>query len=368
MALNISTDSKADRVDLDRWPHLKDLDIPETDVREVHLLIGLDCPDLPRTSEERYGGKGEPFARHTPLGWAVNGPLGIPSNRSRRSHFVSVHRAPIEHDLARLWDMEGSHSEEQGLSVEDRRVLDIWKQSKKLDEGRHSMAIPFKTEHLKLDDNRVMAEKRVESLRRRLNKDDDLRERYTKEIKKLLTKGYAEQFSEQQLQRVDGRVWYLPHQPVVNPKKPGKCRIVNDGGAKYCGYSLNDCVMQGPDLTNSLVGVLLRFRQGDVAFMADIEAMFMQVKVQEEDRDVLRFLWFENHDTNAPLMIYRMTTHLFGGVWSPSCANYALRCTAEDFKDAYPDEVRETVRRNFYVDDCLKSRDDAGETTCLVTA
>ena len=63
--LNISIDSEAEWVELQRWPHLKDFDIPETDVREVHLLIGLDCPDLLHSSEERCGGKGEPFARHT---------------------------------------------------------------------------------------------------------------------------------------------------------------------------------------------------------------------------------------------------------------------------------------------------------------
>ena len=34
---------------------------------------------------------------------------------------------------------------------------------------------------------------------------------------------------------------------------------------------------QGPDLTNNLVGVLLRFQQDEVALMADIQAMFHQV-------------------------------------------------------------------------------------------
>lgn len=51
--------------------------------------------------------------------------------------------------------------------------------------------------------------------------------------------------------------------------------------------SLNNELLQGPNLTSSLLGVLTRFRQEPVACMGDIQAMFYQVKVAEEDRDFL---------------------------------------------------------------------------------
>ena len=69
-------------------------------------------------------------------------------------------------------------------------------------------------------------------------------------------------------------MWYLPHHPVLNPHKPDKVHTVFDCAVRYSGTSLNDQVHQGPDLTSKLVGVLLRFRQEKVAFMADIESMF----------------------------------------------------------------------------------------------
>ena len=209
--LNFSIDSKAEWVELQIWPPLKDLNIPETDVREMHLLSGLDCPDLLRSSEERYGGKKEPFTRHTTFGWAINGPLGMLPGRSQRSHFVSVNRASPECDLECPWEIQGSQSEERGMSIEDRRILDIWDQSKKLDDRRYSLDIPFKNENLKMDDNCVMAEKRSESLCRHLNKAENLKERYTGEIKKLLNNGHAEVVPEDQLQRADGKIWCLPH-------------------------------------------------------------------------------------------------------------------------------------------------------------
>ena len=46
---------------------------------------------------------------------------------------------------------------------------------------------------------------------------------------------------------------------------------------------------------------------------------------------------------------------VFGCVSSPSCASFALRRTATDNQDQFDEETVETVRKNFYVDDCLKS-------------
>jgi len=82
------------------------------------------------------------------------------------------------------------------------------------------------------------------------------------------------------------RVWYIPYFATGE-----KFRVVFDCAARFCGVSLNDLLLQGPDLTNNLVGVLSRFRQEPVAFAADIKAMFHQIYVAEPDREALRFLW-----------------------------------------------------------------------------
>jgi len=135
-------------------------------------------------------------------------------------------------------------------------------------------------------------------------------------------------------------------------KKPDKIRVVFDCSARFAGTPLNDQLLQGPDLTNSLVGVLTRFRQEPVAFMADIEAMFYQVFVSEEQRVFLRFPWWPNGYLTVQLEEYRMIVHRFGAVSSPSCSNDVLRKTANDHEEEYGSTVASTMRRNFYLDDC----------------
>ena len=42
-------------------------------------------------------------------------------------------------------------------------------------------------------------------------------------------------------------------------------------------------LFSGPDLTHSLISVLLRFRQERVAIIGDVECLFYQIKVAKSD-------------------------------------------------------------------------------------
>ena len=112
--------------------------------------------------------------------------------------------------------------------------------------------------------------------------------------------------------------------------------------------------------------VLARFRKGPVAMMADVEAMFHQVRVRLPDCDSLRFLWWLDNDLSKEPTEYQMLVHLFGRVSSPTCANFALRQTAGDNSEQFDPETVNTVKRNFYVDDCLKSSEN--EKAAITTA
>ena len=61
-----------------------------------------------------------------------------------------------------------------------------------------------------------------------------------------------------------------------------------------------------------------------------------------------------------------MEVHLFGATSSPSCSSLALRRTAEDNVGEFSEDIVKTVKRNFYVDDCLKSVRSVGNAVEVV--
>jgi len=89
--------------------------------------------------------------------------------------------------------------------------------------------------------------------------------------------------------------------------------------------------------------------------MSHVEAIFYQVHVNPDECNVLRFLWWPGGNLSLEPEELMTMVHLFGGVSSPSCAYFALRKTADDNEEDYGPEIINTVKRNFYVDDCLKS-------------
>ena len=181
----------------------------------------------------------------------------------------------------------------------------------------------------------------------------------------LQAKGYSRTVPKEQLYQNNGKVWYLPHHNVINPKMPEKTCVVFDCAAKFNGNSLNEHVLQGPDLTNSILGVLLRLRQENVAITAYVEAMFHQVQVDEEDVSALRFLWFADDDLGKEPEERQMMVHIFVGIWSPSCATFALQKTAEDNKTHFKGSIISTVKKNFYVNDLLKSVKNSNDAIVL---
>ncbi len=367
----VTSDNIVTQEDIVKWPYLSEVQIPSIEAN-VDLLIGTNAPKLLEPWEVVNSRGNGPYAVRTVLGWVINGPLQAGNGCENGLHVASVNRISVSR-LEEMLSNQYNHdfneriSEGKGMSREDVRFLKIMDESIQLLNGHYSVKLPFRKDQVTLPNNLCVIKQRLLGLKRRFRKDDLFHKEYTRFFTDMISNGYAEVVPQQQLDRGTGQVWYVPHHGVYHPRK-GNLRVVFDCGAEFQGTSLNNELLQGPNLTSSLLGVLVRFRQEPVAFMGDIKSMFYQVKVPEEYRDFLWFLWWPEGNTDLEVVEHRMTVHLFGAVSSPSCVSYALRKTAEENRDHFAADVVDTVKRNFYVDDCLKSLPTDEEAVIMVHA
>ena len=88
--------------------------------------------------------------------------------------------------------------------------------------------------------------------------------------------------------------WYVLHHPVTNPNKPERLLRVCNAASKYNCLPLTDENLAGHDLMQSLVGFVFQFRQYSITATAEVEAMFLQVKVPVMECKFLLLLWRDN--------------------------------------------------------------------------
>ena len=158
-----------------------------------------------------------------------------------------------------------------------------------------------------------------------------------------------------------GKVHYLPHHAVIRiDKETTKLRIVYDASCKSNGVSLNDCLYTGPALSEKIMDIILRFRAHRKTLAGDIEKAFLNVSVAEEDRDVLRFLRFDDVKKEYPeVIVLRFARVVFGVSSSPFLLNATVKHHVERYEEEDPEFV-ETFLRSIYVDD-LSSGGDTDE-------
>lgn len=117
--------------------------------------------------------------------------------------------------------------------------------------------LPFKEPRQLMPNNRELALSRFSSLKRSMQRKPHMQLQYVEFMEAIFSNGHAEVAPE--LEQGE-ECWFLPTFGVYHPQKPDKIRVVFDSSAQHSGVSLNNVLLTGPDLNNSLIGVLLRFR------------------------------------------------------------------------------------------------------------
>ena len=173
-----------------------------------------------------------------------------------------IRNEELYQQLERLWKTDFENSEVETrvcASLEDKRALEVMERTLKMVDGHYQVVLPWRYDPPYLPNSRVVAERRGLLLKKRLLRDEALREKYKATMTDYIEKGHAERIPKEELEVNDRSVWYLPDHPVTHPLKPDKVRVVYDCAAKYGGTSLNQQLLLRSDQTNQLVGVLSRF-------------------------------------------------------------------------------------------------------------
>ena len=227
------------------------------------------------------------------------------------------------------------------------------------EENFYTCSIPWKTVPPKLRNNLSMVKQRQE----RTNSEAALKSKGTSKealdaiFLDQIEKGYIEEVTDlADINREDCN--YIPYFPVVRPDRTStKVRIVFDAAAKNRDKcSLNSQIDKGPNRLQDLFGILLRFRQYDIALTADISEMFLQCRLNDEDRRYHRFWW------NGK--IWQWTRVMFGDLASPDISQKVLETNANLFENEYP-AAAEAVKDNMYMDDVIKSVEKAQQAIQL---
>ena len=343
-------------------------EIPALQDCAVGLLVGYNCSQALAPRRIINGKDREPYAQKTDLGWSIVGcsTPHYPEDAHSLTHRTAVREMPAvtPADAIRMLgsDFADAHHDDKRISQDDILFLQMMEEGiQQKEDGHYEMPLPFKKRPV-LPDNRMLAVCRLRHLKKKLDRDQTYREHYKKFMSEVIDSGEAERASSTS---EVGDTWYIPHHGVYNLQKPDKIRVVFDCSARYGGTCLNEHLLTGPDLTNDLTGVLLRFRQHPVALMCDVRKMFHRFRVVEQDRNFLRFMWWEDGDTTRGILDYRMKVHLFGAASSPGCANYGLKHLAGQHEAEYPMAAK-FIDRHLYVDDGVISVEDAQTATSLV--
>ena len=155
----------------------------------------------------------------------------------------------------------------------------------------YEVGMLWKDPYIHLENNKVLAVQRLRSLEKKLIKNPDKAKQYSDTIKRHVKFGHATQLSTTESTPTNNIPYYIPHHYVTNPIKQDKFRVVFDSSARFAGTSLNDYLLKRSDLLNSLVTLPLKFGNGKYSVSVDIEKVFHQIFVQQNERNYLRFLW-----------------------------------------------------------------------------
>lgn len=327
----------------------------------IDLLLGAEIyAQIVEDGIKRFGSV---IAQKSQLGWLISGKVG--GEDAENKEVIMMH-SQIQTDdlLQRFWESEELNTTDRIQTVSESQCEKIFEEThSRTESGRYIVALPFSSENdTPLGESRALAVKRLLHMERRFRRDNMFQQRYIDFMKEYEDLQHMERVPAKELAKPD--VCYLPHHGVLREESTStKLRVVFDGSLETStGTSLNQKLLVGPSLQQDIRDIFLRWRTHKVCLVADIQRMYRQILVREEDQDYQRIVW--RTSPNDPIIDYRLSTVTYGTSCAPYLAIKVLKQLAKDEGEKYPNAAS-VVARDFYMDDLLSGGDTESEVVSL---
>jgi len=343
------------------WPHLKGLSFADPDPSShhpIHLLIGADLYGSLLMNDLRQGPLGTPTAQLTALGWVLSGPADHrPSDYGVASALNCVLESDTHSLLQKFWDEE-EVSLPSPLTEEEKRCENHFAATySRNPQGRYVVRLPFRREPpIEIGESLPIASSLYNKMENRLRLRPALHAQYSAFLQEYCSLGHMSKIEASE--PWEFKPVYIPHHPVLRESScTTKLRVVFNASCRTSnGTSLNDHLLTGPKLQQDLSAILLRWRQWQFVYTADIAQMFRQILVHPLDTDFQRILW--RPSSSSPIEHFRLLTVTYGLAPAPYLAMRVLKQLSLDEGIHYPAAVP-ILDESIYVDDALFGSDDS---------
>ena len=316
------------------------------DMQPVHIILGAAEYQRIKTTEPAVLGDKpdtDPGAELTMLGWTLTGSTIMSENGTKKGLLSCSGKDEFE-QLCSL-DVLGLQDSDVKQNVFHQEFMD---NLKRLGNGCYETRLPWKKDVPKLPTNKELSLCRLRSTSRRLEKINALEE-YNQIMEEQIKEGILEPVPETPTGPV---VHYIPHQAVIQENAEStKLRIVYDCSAQANSKvpSLNDCLEIGPSLQPLIFDILVRNRMKKYCIIADIKKAFLQIRIDDRDRDAQRLLWYKSLKDKI-VMELRFTRLIFGSGPSPYVLNAVMEKHLKNYESTYPITTK-ALQDDTYVDD-----------------
>ncbi|XP_059053188.1 uncharacterized protein LOC131847604 [Achroia grisella] len=326
----------------------------------VDILIGSDLFWEILGNEKRSLGPNKPILIKSKLGWLIAGPthsIHNSYNKYTNCHHSVSHvevESNIDSMLKIFWEIEELPKKtvmSKNDKICEQHFID---NTVRLNTGRFCIKLPLTDSTDCLGDTFYLARKRFLCLERRFKRQPKLKLEYSNFIKEYAKLGHL---SECPILKPNPAYFLCHHAVFKNSSESTKLRVVFDGSApSSSGYSLNDILMVGPNVQDSLFSILVRARQYKYLLTGDIEKMYRQVQVKSEDRNLQLILWRE--DESQPIRTLQLNTLTYG---TASASYLSTRCIKKLGEEQEEELISSIIQRDFYIDDLVTGSNDAVE-------